>query len=78
MSLDSTREQGPKLTTPLTGQQVTRLMRQYRVTIRALSQPTGITQKRIRQVRSTGLGDRNAIRDWIEAITGKDPGPIYP
>ena len=78
MSLDSPRDQVPRLRVPLTGQQVTSLMRQYRVTIRALSQRTGITQKRIRQVRSTGLCKRNAIRDWIEAITGQDPGPIHP
>lgn len=60
----------------LSGEEVTRLMRQFRVKIRDLSERTGITMKRIREVRTEGLADRNTIRDWIEAITGNDPGPM--
>jgi hypothetical protein len=58
------------------GREIAKLMRMYRVTIRDLSQRTGITMKRIRQVRENGLDNRRAIRDWIEAITGEDPGRI--
>ena len=60
----------------LEGSEVKRLMRKHRKTIRALSQEMGITMKRIRQVRESGLEDRHAIRDWIQAILGNDPGPI--
>lgn len=60
----------------IAGKEIMRLMRQYRVTIRELSHRTGITMKRIREVRDAGLNDRLAIRDWIEAITGRDPGPL--
>lgn len=61
---------------PLPGRELVKLMRRYRVTIRELSARTGITMKRIRAVRHEGLADRHAIRDWVEAITGQDPGPI--
>lgn len=53
-----------------------RLMRQHNVTIRALKERTGFTLKRIRFVRENGLADLNAVRDWIEAVTGVDPGAI--
>ena len=36
----------------------------------------GTSQKRVRQIRDSGLADVLAIRDWIQAITGTDPGPI--
>lgn len=29
----------------------------------------------IRRRRETGLTDAYAIRDWLQAITGNDPGP---
>ncbi len=59
----------------MTGAEITSLMRRHKVTIRELKARTGITMKRIRQVRERGLGCRHAKRDWIEAITGTDPGP---
>jgi hypothetical protein len=51
-------------------------MRVNRVTIRELAKRMQITQKRIRQIREIGLDDRHTIRDWVEAITGQDPGPL--
>jgi len=60
----------------LDGQEIARLMRRYKVTIRELSPRTGITMKRIRQIRETGLENRHVIRDWLQAITGSDPGPV--
>lgn len=60
----------------LDGKQVVSLMRKHKKTIRGLSFAMGITQKRIRQVREKGLTDHLAIRDWLQAITGEDPGPI--
>ena len=59
-----------------TGAVVCGLMRMFRRTIRDLSKDMGITMKRIREVRSEGLSDRMAIRDWIEGITGVDPGEV--
>ncbi len=53
----------------MTGPELCSLMRKHRVTIRDLKQRTGITMKRIRTVRETGLGGHAAI-DWHEAITG--------
>jgi len=32
---------------------------------------------RIRHVRVHGLTDRHAARDWVEAITGQDPGLLH-
>jgi hypothetical protein len=58
------------------GREIARLMRKYKVTIRELKDRTGITMKRIRQVREDGLKDRYSIRDWLQAIMGEDPGPI--
>lgn len=63
----------------LTGAAVVKLMRQQRVTIGFLKAKTGITKKRIREIREGGitgslLTDAYVIRDWIEAITGTDPG----
>jgi hypothetical protein len=57
-------------TLTLAGREVARLMRQNRVTIRELAERTGFTQKRIRQVRRTGLSGI-AVLDWQEAITGQ-------
>ena len=61
---------------PLRGPEIACLMRRHHVTIRGLSERMGIPMKRIREVRRDGLACRHAIRDWIEAITGQDPGPI--
>ena len=51
-------------------------MRVHKVTIRELSRRMQITMKRIREIRELGLDDRYAIRDWIEGITGDDPGAL--
>ena len=59
----------------ITGRQIVSLIRRNRVTIRELSRRMQITQKRIRQVRETGLDHLGFARDWIEHITGVDPGP---
>lgn len=58
----------------LSGRNLKKLMRSHKVTIRDLKSRTGITMKRIREVRESGLTDRNAARDWVQAITGTDPG----
>ena len=58
----------------LSADEVRRLMRQHRVTIRGLAQDMQITMKRVREVRKCGLTGP-AVRDWLEHITGHDPGP---
>jgi hypothetical protein len=60
----------------VTGAYLKRLMRGWHVTIRELSKRLGVSMKRIREVRETGLNDLTTVRDWIQAVTGYDPGPI--
>ena len=59
---------------PLTGRQLCKLMRLHGCTIRDLKERTGFTIKRIREVRENGLTNHEAGRDWIQAVTGSDPG----
>jgi hypothetical protein len=61
---------------PLAGHELVTLMRRHKVTIGELTKRTGITQKRIRMARDNGLTDPNAVRDWVEAIRGRDLGPV--
>lgn len=65
-----------ELNTTLSGKEVVSLMRRHQKTIAGLSFAMNITQQRIRQVRVKGLADRNAVRDWLQFITGEDPGPL--
>lgn len=58
----------------LSGRMLKKLMRSHKVTIRDLKSSTGITMKRIREVIRSGLTDRNDARDWVQEITGTDPG----
>jgi hypothetical protein len=58
----------------LSGPDLCKVMRQHKVTIAELKRRTGITMKAIRRRRETGLTDAYAIRDWLQAITGTDPG----
>ena len=60
----------------LEGRAIVTLMRQTKTTIKQLSQRMGITMKRIRQVRSDGLKGRALIRDWVQGISGEDPGNL--
>ena len=60
----------------LEGADVRRLMRIHKVTIRELSKRMQITMKRIRAIREIGLNDRPTIRDWVQGITGEDPGEL--
>ena len=61
----------------LTGPTLCRLMRRHKVTIRTLAQRMAIPMCRVRLRRCEGIADRHAARDWLEAITGQDPGPLY-
>lgn len=72
-SLDTFKEEPGYL---LDGARIAFLMRKHKLTIAGLAARTGFTQKRIREIRDTGLDNPNAARDWIQAITGEDPGPI--
>jgi transcriptional regulator with XRE-family HTH domain len=71
------RGPNPEIVDFMEGKEVKRLMRKNRVTIRELSQRMGITMKRIRQIRNgVGLEGRELMRDWVEGITGTDPGQL--
>jgi hypothetical protein len=63
-----------KQVTILSGKEICTLMRKHQKTIGGLAYLMGITQTRVRQVRAKGLDDKNSVRDWVEFITGKDPG----
>lgn len=70
------RGAGTPLHASLSGKDLTYLMRKHRSTIRSLASKLGTTMQRIREARSKGLTGANAVRDWIQAITGSDPGPM--
>jgi hypothetical protein len=59
----------------LTGPQLVGLMRQYCVTIAQLATRLQTTQARVRDCRVSGLL-RYSARDWLQAITGHDPGAL--
>lgn len=60
----------------LSAESLRRLMRRHHVTIRELARRVGCTQVRVKMFRKAGIGCRHAARDWIEAITGQDPGRL--
>jgi|GEM_PF-778497 len=64
------------LPSKLSGGEVIRLMRKHKVTIEQLAFRLGSTMKRVREIRQKGLAKATVVRDWIQAITGEDPGPI--
>ena len=77
---DSKSQKSMKVTTlppsMLTSEDIVRLMRKHRITIPILAVKVGSSQRRVRLLRHTGLTDAAVIRDWLEAITGQDPGPV--
>ena len=60
----------------LSGRQIADLMQRFGWTAEKLAFRLGTTQARVREVRAKGLADLLAVRDWIEAMTGEDPGPL--
>jgi len=61
----------------LSGPTLCHLMRRHHVTIRTLAQRLGVPMTRVRIRRQQGIADRHVARDWIEAITGQDPGMLH-
>lgn len=60
----------------LTGKQLQSLMLQHKVTIAVLAARLQLPMTRVRLYRAHGHGCPFTARDWIQAITGTDPGPI--
>ena len=58
----------------LTADELKRLMRVHKVSIVELSQRMSITMKHIRLRRETGVQSSACARDWVQHITGIDPG----
>jgi hypothetical protein len=54
----------------LTGRTLRTLMRQYRITIPALSRKMRLTEQRIRQARHDGITGWFSCSEWLQAITG--------
>jgi hypothetical protein len=77
---DSKSQKSMKVTTlppsMLTSEDIVRLMRKHRITIPILASQLGLSQRRVRLLKHTGLTDAAVIRNWLEAITGQDPGPV--
>ena len=77
---DSKSQKSMKVTTlppsMLTSEDIVRLMRKHRITIPILASQVGLSQRRVRLLKHTGLTDAAVIRDWLKAITGQDPGPV--
>ena len=51
-------------------------MRKHRITIPVLAVKVGLSQRRVRLLKHTGLTGAAVIREWLCAITGQDPGPV--
>ena len=54
----------------LTGATIERLMRAHGKTIAAVAKGMGISQRRVREVRATGVQGAPYVMDWAEGITG--------
>jgi hypothetical protein len=59
------------------GPTLCRLMCRQHVTIRCLAQRLAISMTRVRFCRQYGIDDRHVARDWLEAMTGQDPGMLH-
>lgn len=62
----------------MNGGDLTKLMRSYGVTIKQLAERMDITMKRVREVRKHGTMSWNSKRDFVQAVTGVDPGDLHP
>lgn len=60
----------------MSGTMIRILMRKHSVTIRELASRVQYPMTTVRRVRRSGLASRLAARDWVQAITGVDPGPL--
>jgi len=60
----------------LQGNHMETLMRCYRMGIRELAQRLDVPMRRVRQVRAEGVQGEAYVRDWIQGVTGLDPGPV--
>ncbi len=58
----------------ITGGSIKLLMRKHHVSIQALAERMQITMRLVRLRRETGLEKPAYARDWVQAITGVDPG----
>ena len=52
----------------LSANEVQRLMRQHRKTIRGLAQQWSLTLKRVHHVRTYGVSGEAFVRDWLDIL----------
>jgi len=52
----------------LSANEVQRVMRQHRKTIRGLAHQWNLTLKRVRHVRTYGVSGECYVRDWLEIL----------
>lgn len=68
----------PFATPRLSGKDVVSMMRAHGKTIRCVAQEQGITQKRVRQVRTQGVEGEFFVSEWIYICTGVWPKAAKP
>ena len=52
-------------------------MYSHHVAIRLLAQRMALSMKLVHCCRQEGITDRHVVRNWIQALTGQDPGPLH-
>jgi len=56
----------------ISGDEIRRLMRKNKKTIRGVAAGMSITQKRVRQARASGVRGEHFVRDWMEFLVGNN------
>ena len=56
----------------LSGEEVSRLMRNYQATIKDLAEKLGVTEDQVREARRDGVADELVAFEWKKAICGEE------
>lgn len=60
----------------MTSGQVRGLMLRHHKTVKAVASKMKVPEDRVREARARGVAGAAVIRDWVQGITGKDPGRL--
>jgi len=67
--VDTPSEASPVLYYQISGEEIRRLMRKNKKTIKGLAHQMNVTQKRVRQVRASGVRGEQFVADWVAALS---------